>query len=422
MNIWIVTIGEPLPIDENNPRLHRTGLLSDFLVKNGHTVTWWTNNFNHFTKQHRRYDNKAVKINEKLTLFLLKSRGYEKNLSLDRLIDHYELGKAFSKYSLDFIPPDIILTSYPSIYLSKVCVVYGKAHKLPVVVDLRDLWPESFLDVFPKIIHPLAKIPLLPLLYQAKYIFKNATGATSISRPFLDRAVKKAGRDYDDSRDSVFPFGYERINSLAGETEKEISFFASLGIDLTQKKNRICFIGTIGHQFDLDTVIAAAQKIAHLDIEIILCGKGERLDYYKDSCQKLGLTNVKFTGFINKNQIKLLMENSTVGLAPYIAVANFLDNMPNKIIEYLSEGLIILTSLSEGHVKNFLSEYQVGLSYKPQDSAMLAQLITDVFQDNSEIEKMRRNAQTTFNTLFKSDLVYNNYMKYLEKIVINTTK
>jgi glycosyltransferase involved in cell wall biosynthesis len=417
MNIWIVTIGEHLPIDGDNPRLHRSGLFSEFLVKNGHSVTWWTNDFNHFTKKHRGYANEAIKVKENLTIFLLNSKGYEKNLSLSRLMDHYELGKAFKAYSANYAPPDIILTSYPSIYLSKACLIYGKTHKLPVIVDLRDLWPESFLDVFPKKLHFLAKIPLFPMIYQAKYVFKHADSLTSISRPFLDRALKKANRVYNDNKDKVFPFGYERIVSSSAYLEEGKKFFLSLGIDLDEKKNRICFIGTIGHQFDLDTVIEAAQKVATENVEFVLCGKGEMLDHYKETCKRLGLTNVKFTGYINKNQIKLLMENSVIGLAPYIFVPNFLDNMPNKIIEYLSEGLIILTSLYGGHINDFLTQHKVGFSYQPHDSEMLAQLIRKAFQDSAKSEEMKKNALTIFDTLFQANIVYNNYMNHLVKTV-----
>ena len=39
MRVWLVTIGEPLPIDGTNERLCRTGILANMLVKRGHKVS-----------------------------------------------------------------------------------------------------------------------------------------------------------------------------------------------------------------------------------------------------------------------------------------------------------------------------------------------------------------------------------------------
>ena len=52
MNIWIVTIGEPLIHKGSNLRIHRSGLLAKYLseIKN-YNVIWWTSLFNHFTKK-----------------------------------------------------------------------------------------------------------------------------------------------------------------------------------------------------------------------------------------------------------------------------------------------------------------------------------------------------------------------------------
>ena len=52
MNIWIVTIGEPIINNRFNLRLHRSGLLAKYISENtNHKVTFVTSLFNHFTKE-----------------------------------------------------------------------------------------------------------------------------------------------------------------------------------------------------------------------------------------------------------------------------------------------------------------------------------------------------------------------------------
>ena len=67
MNIWIVTIGEPIINNRFNLRLHRSGLLAKYISENtNHKVTFVTSLFNHFTKEFKYKDEKTLRINKKL--------------------------------------------------------------------------------------------------------------------------------------------------------------------------------------------------------------------------------------------------------------------------------------------------------------------------------------------------------------------
>ena len=39
--------------------------------------------------------------------------------------------------------PDVIYTSSPDLFVAFFALLFGKFHKVPVVVEVRDLWPES---------------------------------------------------------------------------------------------------------------------------------------------------------------------------------------------------------------------------------------------------------------------------------------
>lgn len=51
MNIWIVSEGEPLPIDGESVRLRRMGQLSQLLSEKGHDVHWFCSNYHHYKKK-----------------------------------------------------------------------------------------------------------------------------------------------------------------------------------------------------------------------------------------------------------------------------------------------------------------------------------------------------------------------------------
>ena len=84
MNIWLITIGEPIPHPENKLRLHRTGILAKQIsASKNHTVTWWTSAFNHFTKQHIYNEDSVVEVNSRLKMIALYGGGYKRNVSFE---------------------------------------------------------------------------------------------------------------------------------------------------------------------------------------------------------------------------------------------------------------------------------------------------------------------------------------------------
>ena len=195
MNIWIVTIGEPLIHDRSNLRIHRSGLLAKYLseIKN-HNVVWWTSLFNHFTKKFEFQEELDLKPNNNLTIKCLKGSGYKKNISFARYYDHYIIQKKFRKKIRGAVKPDIIICSYPTLGLCEEVLEFSLKNKVPAIIDYRDLWPEVFYDLFPKKIRFLAKIIFSPLSFRLKRVLKNVTGIVGITEKIMNTGIEKAQR------------------------------------------------------------------------------------------------------------------------------------------------------------------------------------------------------------------------------------
>ena len=65
----------------------------------------------------------------------------------------------------------------------------------------------------------------------------------------------------------------------------------------------------------------------------------------------IGLQNVVFTGWVNKHELKYLSDIADIGLMAYSKGAP--QGLPNKIFEYMSSGIPILSSL-QGETEDFL--------------------------------------------------------------------
>src|SRR5690606_5857649 len=112
--------------------------------------------------------------------------------------------RSFTEYARRSKPPDIILTDIPTTEGAAAAIAYALEKKMPSVLSIRDLWPDTFGDQLPRPLRPAASILTAPFQWQARFACRNATSLVGISENYLDWALQKAGRERT-SRDAVFP-------------------------------------------------------------------------------------------------------------------------------------------------------------------------------------------------------------------------
>lgn len=418
MNVWLIKGGEPLPIDPGHPRLLRTGLLAEHLIKRGHAVTWWASSFRHSTKSHRFNIDKSLHLENGLRLILLHSPGYRRNISFRRFVDHILLAKHFRKLACREKPPDIIHCAFPTIELSEEAAMYGLRNRVPVVLDARDLWPDIFLDAFPGPFRWIGSCIFWTKFRQTRNAFRNATAISGHTAPFVEFGLRYAGRPAG-ALDRDFPLGYPSCTPSAEEIAQAHSFWNDLGIPANPAVPIFCYFGAFGaHKaLDLFTPVEAARILERKGIRVlvVMCGRGPKLK----ECQRraAGLKNVLLPGWVGFPEIWTLMRMSLGGLLPYSPARDFAMSIPNKAIEYLSASLPIITSLNQGYLHDKLQNEDCAYFYDCHHPEMLAEVFVEIMTQPDAHKRRAGRAGAVFSDRFSSDVVYSNMVDYLETIV-----
>ncbi len=414
MNVWLVKIGEPLPTKSDAGRPYRTGLLAQSLLARGHDVTWWSSTFNHFTKRHQFHESTTTRIGDHYQIVQIHGCAYQRNVSLARIWNHRQIARRFAVMAEERPRPDIIVSAFPTIELSLACVEYGRAHGVPVLLDVRDLWPDIFTEVVPGPLRWAARIALLPMENSKRRAFHAATGALGTSDAFVDWGVAAAGRPRG-PRDRAFAHGYPSATLTAADRLRADAFWLDLfGGDVP--RNLICFFGNFAeHVLDLDTVIDAASELVASkdDVTFVLCGIGASRD--RLITRAAGVPRVWFPGRIGAAEIRVLMEHASAGLVPYVPRWDFEVSLPNKAIEYWSAGLPVISCLT-GQLQTVLRDNRCGLSYKTGNSSQLADCIREVMTPAVQAVH-RASAMALFETRFRSEVVYDAYAAHIEAMV-----
>lgn len=404
--IWLVKIGETLPIGTNQKRLLRTGLLAAILAKDGHDVTFWSSTFDHFNKKHHFSDDKDIITEDGYRLKLLNGKAYYKNVSIDRVINHSQIAKKLKEQIYAEVnKPDIIVCSYPTVELAYECVKFGKKLGIPVLLDIRDLWPDIFFqELLPGPLKNIALAGFNIFFRKHSYALKNATGLIGITKNILLWGLNYADRDQGSS-DHVFHLSYNRILSDCNpdalkRLEKKMIIF-------NNEKLYVCLIGTISSfKFDFDPIIKAAELLQknNSNVEFLICGDGENLGELKLKCADL--RNINFTGWIDQEEINCIMLKSSVGLAPYRNTFTYLTSIPSKISEYFSYGLTVLSGLG-GDLKEYIEENNAGWYYDSETT--LFNHLNTLAENKDMLDNFGANNLRLFEQNFKSSVVYDKF-------------
>ena len=189
------------------------------------------------------------------------------------------------------------------------------------------------------------------------------------------------------------------------------------GVDA--KRFVVCFFGAMGRQFDFDTVLRAATLLEQQCPQalIVLCGQGQALMHLQTEAAMR--SNLVVPGWLGQADLQSLMHISAMGLAPYINDYSFTLSVPNKIIEYLSGGLPVLSCL-QGHAQALLDAHDCGLTYQEHQPQSLADGVIMLFKDAALQARLRRNGRELYQTRFTADKVYGDMLDHLAAVAQTT--
>lgn len=411
MNIWILQTGEPLHIDEGNPRAMRAMNLSNKLVEAGHNVILWSSSFNHQQKSHRSYKYEKININNNLEIRLIPSRGYKRHIGIGRLFDHFQMAIALNKLlKKETELPDLAFIGYPPIETAYVMSKWLSSKDIPMILDVKDLWPSMFVEVFPKYLQPIARIIFHPYFYLSKKTINKADSISAMAPGFINWIMSYAKREKT-SLDRVFRLTSPNTRSSEEDILQAYSSWKDKGLKKTIPS--IFFVGTFMSVFDFKPIQEAAEKLCNegIDCQFVLCGEGAYLDDVKKMMNHI--PNVIFPGWIDRLMIEALANHSLASLAPYKNIDNFINNTPNKIVDSLMLGKPFLCPL-EGEIKNLVEKYEVGFSYSNGET--LANSIINLIKDKELLNQMSNNAENLYNSEFEFNKVYDSLVKHIENI------
>ncbi|ELO1773986.1 hypothetical protein QXB69_002049 [Vibrio fluvialis] len=290
----------------------------------GNSGYYFTTNFDHASKNKILESAKDYEID-------IWVPGYKSHTGLMRMVTNiifsiilfYEL---LLKAKKDDI---VVVSSIPTEIAFSVSLLKLFKKKLTLVIDVRDVWPDSFPGTG-------LKKNIFSMYCDALNIFSysRADEIIYVNEDFSN-FLKKNNCYYDKS--TYIPLGADLTRWQVKNKNVDVS-----DVSLT----KYVYVGNFNKQFDLS--VFGDEFLSNNEKNISLIGDGELVDKYR-----LKIPNANFMGFLPQETVVNCLRKCKVGLLPITGGAT----LPNKLYDYILSGLDIVTN-SE-YVARYLSLTEV---------------------------------------------------------------
>jgi glycosyltransferase involved in cell wall biosynthesis len=242
-----------------------------------------------------------------------------------------------------FSYPDVIVGS--SLHMAAIVVAYviGRACSVPFVFEVRDIWPQTFIDM-----GALRKGGLAARILGWAGLFFYRRARMSIS--LLPKAPDCiAGSGISREKIAYIPNG---IVSVPSADETLSGDAAELVVRITQLRRGgpviAGYVGSNGRDNGLDTMVHAARELrehGEYGIAFVFVGNGPE----KETCQRLAryrdLRNVIFWRPVPKRSVPAVLEALDVTLFSLLDASVFKYALSsNKLFDYLASGRPVVSA------------------------------------------------------------------------------
>ncbi|AMC94069.1 glycosyltransferase WbuB [Erysipelothrix larvae] len=288
--------------------------------------------------------------------------------------------------------PDIIIASSPHPLTMLAGLKVAKKAGIPCICEVRDFWPEVFFQG-----GRLKKESFIGkiLLRGERWIYKKSDALIFLKEGDVSYITENGwatsqGGDIDVNKCYYINNGVDHKsfseNIIKNDYDDE---------DLNSNKFNVIYAGAIRPVNNVGNIIDAAKLLTNYDdIQFLIYGDGNELEFLRNRVLNEDINNVKLKGYVDKKYVSSILSKSSVNVLNYSqSKYNWSrGNSSNKLFEYMASGKPIISTVKMGYSP--IDKYDCGLTLETDTPQALADGIVEIYSMPRErYIEMSNNAQ-----------------------------
>ena len=336
--------------------------LAKGLIRRGHEVVVVASSFDHDTRVDRLAPGLGWRkeILDGVPFLWLKTPGYQGN-GAARLWDMLAFSRALRRHALaqTWARPDVILGSSPHPFAARTCLGLAQDLGVPFVLEIRDVWPQSLVEVMGVPRHH----PLIWVLSRIeRELYRGAAHIVTLLPSVARRVVQRGG-------------------------DPSAITWVSNGIDLDMVPRpappeprdtfTVIYPGSLGVSNALDPMVDAAillqarEARLPLKADLVLMGHGPEKERIQARVAAAGLRNFRFLPPVAKRDVYGVLAGADAFWSSSWATGLWEHGISfNKLFDFMAMARPTVIALEAPN--NPIAEAGAGLTVAPGDPAALA--------------------------------------------------
>jgi len=287
---------------------------------------------------------------------------------MKRIIDYVSYAITSFLFGL-FVKTDLIIATSPQFFTAISGRMLSLFKRIPWVMEVRDLWPDSIAAVGSmnknsKAFKILKKIE--------NHLYKTASKIIVVTDSFKNYLINE--HKILPEKIGVFKNGIIINNLNKPKLNDVIALKESLGLE---NKIVISYIGTHGLAHGLKFILDSISKISNQNLHFLFIGDGAEKQKLIKYSKTLDSKNFTFLKSVTKSEIPLYIDISDYSLVNLKKSDDFKNVIPSKIFENIAMYKPILLGV-EGESKKLINDYRVGVCFEPENEKSFLNALDDI--------------------------------------------
>ncbi|PYI57194.1 glycosyltransferase family 4 protein [Paenibacillus flagellatus] len=369
-------------LDDGEPGGLRFNQFVKYWEEQGHEITVVAGNVNYSTgKKQRQYKGKFIskqKKSEQTTVYrTYVSEAYNSSFA-GRLWAYMSFTVSSFVACLLKVPRhDVLIVTSPPLFVGITGILISWFKRVPMVFEVRDLWPESAIDT-----GVLKNKFLIRAAYIVeKWSYRFAKKINVLTPAFQDKLVREKG--VPNEKIIFVPNGADLDVFQPGETDNWVR--EKYGLN---GKFVVSYFGAHGVANHLISLIHAAEACKDLqDVIFLLVGDGMEKEMLQKVAQEKGLRNILFVAPQPKSVMPDFCRASDVCTAVLQKNDTFKTVYPNKVFDYMSCAKPILIGI-DGVARELVEKSHSGYFFDPESPMEFRQKLLLLYKDRAHAKQL----------------------------------
>ena len=299
--------------------------------------------------------------------------------------------------------PDIVVSTSPQFFCGLAGLTVRTVKRVPWVLEIRDLWPESIVTV-----GAMSKgLAVRSLEAVERFAYRSADFIVPVTDSFVHHITERGG---DPCRIKIIKNGVD-LSLFQQDPEGAARIRKELGLE---GKFIAAYVGTHGMAHGLDVILDAAERLRHDPrIAFLLVGDGaERAGLLERSAAR-NLDNVLILGQRPKKDMPAIWTATGASLILLRRNDLFRKVIPSKMFEAMAMRRPIILGV-EGESCDLLMQAGAGIPIPPQDADALTAAIHKLANDPAYAATLAQSGETFVRANFDRAELASRYLDALE--------